>query len=97
MRLGVGIRAVFGQRGKDLLLLYSRVKPLGTTDVLWGLREGCSGGFGIVHAEKKKERKKEKKEWLRIYRNNREKVKRLIKAPDTARFVFVHDAFGIMD
>ena len=58
LRLGVGVRAVFGQRGKDLLLLYSRAKPLGATDVLWG---GFLGRFGIVHAAKQKERKKERK------------------------------------
>ena len=53
------------------------------------------GGSGSCMLQKrKKERKKEKKEWLRIYR---EKAKRLIKAPDTARFFFVHDAFSIMD
>ena len=54
----LGLGWFFGQRGKDLLLLYSRAKSLGGTDVLWGLREGFLGDSGSCMQKNKKYNKK---------------------------------------
>ena len=63
LRLGVGIRAVFGQRGKDLLLLYSRAKPLGGLTCFEADFQGGSGSCMLQNRknERMKERKKKKK------------------------------------